>query len=110
MIFRFYKRSAAKVSVDGDTRRLVEQGSGSWIGTFQTEWETMVDVTGTLIEGSTFCVVASGTITEIFTNSDDGLRTEMLTITRESADELWRVLRVDDQDGEVVTSLRIEFY
>ena len=27
-----------------------------------------------------------------------------MLITRESADDLWRVLRVDDQDGEIVTS------
>ena len=40
--------------------------------------------------------MTSGTISESFTNFNDELRTEML-ITRESADDLWRVLRVDDQ-------------
>ena len=102
--FSLGQNFTSEVSVDGDTRRLVEEGSGSWIGTYSHEWETTVDVTGQLIEGSTFCKVASGTITERYTTNQDGRRTVIHTITRESVDDFWRVSRVFDLEGEVFTS------
>jgi len=93
----------SEISVDGDMRRLVEEGSGSWVGTFSHRWETTVDVTGQLIEGSASCKVASGTITESYTTNQDGRRTTLLTITRESADDFWRVSKVIELDGESST-------
>ena len=102
--FSLSQNFTSEVSVAGDTRRLVEEGSGSWIGTYTHEWETTVDVTGQLIEGSTFCKVASGTITERYTTNQDGRRTVIHTITRESVDDFWRVSRVFDLEGEVFTS------
>ncbi len=99
----------SEVSVNGDVRRLVEVGSGSWIGTYSHRWETTVDVTGQLIEGSRFCKVAGGTITESYVNNQDTddlseISTTTLTITRESVDDLWRVSRVSELDGESSTS------
>jgi len=60
----------SKISVDGDMRRLVEEASGSWIGFYSGRWETTVDVTGQLIEGTGFCKVASGTITESYVTNE----------------------------------------
>jgi len=94
----------SEVTVDGDTRRLVEQGNGSWVGTHTHTWATTVDVTGVVVEGTTYCKVASGTITESYTSNVNGVRTETLTITRESVNDFWRVAKVDEYDGEVVTS------
>ena len=82
--------------MDGESRRLVEEGSGSWIGTYTHRWETTVDMTGQLIEGSSFCEVASGTITENYTTNQDGRRTITLTITRDSVDDFWHVSRVSE--------------
>jgi len=93
----------SEVSVDGDTRRLVEEGSGSWVGTYSHRWETMVDVTGQLIEGSTFCKVATGTITESYINNQESIRSATLTITRESVDDFWHVSRVYELEGESFT-------
>jgi len=94
----------SEITVEGDTRRLAEQGSGSWVGTYHHGWVTTVDVTGHLIEGTSFCKVVSGTITERYNNNYNGRRATTLTITRESADDFWRVSKVDDRDGEIATS------
>jgi len=95
----------SEVSVDGDMRRLVEAGNGSWIGTYSHRWETTVDVTGQLIEGSGFCKVATGTITESYVNNQDTFSvgdtsTTTLTITRESVDDFWHVSKVVELNGE----------
>jgi len=102
----FYLRQSfdSKMSVDGDTRRLVEQGNGSWVGTYTHQWQTTVDVTGQKIEGSAFCEVATGTITENYTNNQDSVRSNTLTISRESVDDLWRVSEVYEIDGESFTT------
>ena len=94
--FSLNQNFTSEVSVDGESRRLVEEGSGSWIGTYTHRWETTVDMTGQLIEGSSFCEVASGTITENYTTNQDGRRTITLTITRDSVDDFWRVSRVSE--------------
>ncbi len=98
-----------EVSKNGDTRRLVEAGSGSWIGTYSHRWETTVDVTGQLIEGSAFCKVVSGTITESYINNQDtasasDTSTTTLTITKESVEDLWHVSKVIELDGEISTN------
>ena len=102
--FNLQQRFDSEVSVDGDTRRLVEDGRGSWIGTYNHTWETTVDVTGQLIEGSAFCEVASGTITERYTTNQNGRSTTTLTITRESADDFWHVSRVSEFEDDISTS------
>ncbi len=99
--FHLNQRFTSEVSADGDTRRLVEEGSGSWTGTFSHRWNTVVDVTGQLIEGSDYCEVHSGTITETYTTNQDGISTTTLTITRESVDDLWRVEDVTDREGVI---------
>ncbi len=88
--FSLSQKFTSEVSVDGDMRRLVEQGSGSWVGTYSHRWETTVDVTGELIEGTDYCRVATGRITESYTRDQDGSST--ITIARKSGDEFWRVL------------------
>ena len=95
----------SEVSVDGDTRRLVETGSGSWVGTYSHRWETTVDVTGQLIEGTTFCKVATGTITENYqTYYYDPDSTTTITITRESIDDFWRVTKLYESEDTISTS------
>lgn len=101
--YSFGQTFTSEVSVDGDSRSLVEEGRGSWIGTYSHRWETTVDVTGELIEGSDFCTVASGTIVESYTTNFDGISTTTYTITRESVDDLWRVSRVSDVGGSIST-------
>ena len=99
--FHLNQTFTSEVSADGDTRRLVEEGSGSWTGTFSHRWNTVVDVTGQLIEGSDYCEVHSGTITETYTTNQDGISTTTLTITRESVDDLWRVENVTEREGGI---------
>lgn len=98
----------SEVTVDGNTRRLVENGSGSWIGTYTHRWETTVDVSGQLVDGTDFCEVATGTITETYSNNQDSdniseLVTTTLTITRESSEDFWRVSSVFERDGNIYT-------
>jgi len=106
----YYLRQSfdSEVSVDGDMRRLVETGNGSWVGTYSHRWETTVDVTGQKIEGSGFCKVATGTITESYVNNQDtydvsDTTTTLLTITRTSVDDFWHVSKVYELEGESFT-------
>ena len=98
----------SEVFLEGDTRRLVETGSGSWVGTFSTRWETTVDVIGQVIEGTPYCEVVSGTIIEVYRVSGFGVVPSgitTLTITKESVDDFWHVSRVDeDVEGNLSTS------
>jgi len=98
----------SEVFLEGDTRRLVETGSGSWVGTFSTRWETTVDVIGQVIEGTPYCEVVSGTIIEVYRSNGFGVIPDVittLTITKESVDDFWHVSRVDeDVEGNLSTS------
>jgi len=103
------QRFTSEVSVDDESSRLVEEGSGSWVGTYRHEWETTVDVTGQPIDGTAFCRVTSGTITERYTNNFDpdsftDLSTTTLTLVKESTDDLWRVSRTYEIGGETSVS------
>lgn len=100
--FNLNQSFTSEVSANGDTRSLVEVGSGSWVGTYTHRWDTTVNVTGQLIEGSSFCEVASGTITETYTTNDQSrVSTTTLTITRASVDDFWRVSKVYESDDTV---------
>ncbi len=81
----------SEVTVNGDTRTLVETGTGSWVGTYSDRWETSVKITGTPIEGSDYCTPESGTIVQTNRSNRDGGTVSTLTVTRESGNDLWRV-------------------
>ena len=103
--YRLTQRFTSEPRVDGDSRRLVEEGSGSWIGTYDHRWETTVDVTGEPVEGSDACEVASGTITERYgTNDRSSFSTTTLTLVEGSIDDPWRVTRVHETEGETSVS------
>lgn len=65
--YGLFQEFTSEISANNDTYRLVESGNGSWNGTHQHMWETLVDVTGQLIEDTEYCEVTSGTITESYT-------------------------------------------
>ena len=94
----------SEVSVVEGTRRLVEEGSGSWVGTYSHRWSTAVDVTGELVDGTKFCKVASGTIVERYSANQNGSYSVTTTVTRESINDMWRVSQVYTEDGESSTN------
>ncbi len=94
----------SEVSVVEGTRRLVEEGSGSWVGTYSHRWSTKVDVTGELVDDTNFCKVASGTIVERYSANQNGSYTITTTVTRESINDPWRVSQVYTKDDEISTN------
>jgi hypothetical protein len=94
----------SEISVDADTYRLVETGNGSWRGTGHHVWDTSVDVTGQPIEGTAYCEVTSGTITEFYDKNHNGRYSVKLTITKASSEAPWRVVEEFDNGSGVVTT------
>lgn len=92
------------ITVDGESRALVEAGTGSWVGTYSDRWETSVNLTGKPIEGSDYCAAESGTITQTHRSNRYGGTVQTLTITRESDDDLWRVMSTFESSADTNTN------
>ncbi|MFK7890205.1 MAG: hypothetical protein AB8B63_05265, partial [Granulosicoccus sp.] len=97
---------------DENTRKFVENVTGSNNGTFLYEWETRADLTGKLIEGSSLCQPVAGTFTA--TNWTSSVRgqyesIEEISISKNMEDRYWRVEIVDDNILEDTLKIREYF-
>jgi len=93
----------SETTFNGVTHQLVETGSGAWTGTVDHRWTTTVDVTGRLIDGTAFCQVDTGMITQSYNLFKNGRRSTTTTVSRASSDDLWRVSIVSDDVGVIST-------
>lgn len=85
--------------VDDSTRTFVEDIVGSNGGTYFFSWEVSTNLTGELVDGSSYCTPAYGTILQTYRSSRVSEVTLVdTTVTKDVNDPYWRVITVVKKD------------
>lgn len=102
--------------VDENTRTFYEEIDASNTGTYQFRWESSIDLTARLIEGTSLCEPLYGTMRARDSDNRDGLSVAEATASKEKDDLYWRVVVVytDTQfitvAPDIVTTRSNEFF
>ena len=87
--------------VDENTRSFVEEIAGSNGGTYQFGWDISSNLTGHLIEETSFCEPVAGIVSFEYRENywdNAGLTTTSTTVSKEIEDQYWRVVSVRAND------------
>lgn len=85
--------------IDENTRRFVQELSGSNLGTFHYRWEISANLVGTLIEDSALCKPVSGTVSTTSSISFNQNSSSATSISKGIDDPYWRVVETrNDSD------------
>jgi len=93
--------------LDENSRRYVEEITANNIGTYAFRWQVSSNLTGNLVEGTSFCEAVAGTVSETFQSTRDGNSlsedsdTTVTTVSKEIDDPYWRVI-VENDDAETI--------
>jgi len=77
--------------IDENTRTFVEDVDAVRTGSFTNSWESSANITGQLIEGTSFCKAVSGTFSETFVDNSSGQTIFVTFVSKNIDDPYWRV-------------------